>query len=325
MFFSTPPGNDSFATTKLSTAWCAPATATATPRHRANTVCPGRHPLGARDQPKSRHSNWHDGSVAVWDRDRDAVLRVAAIDYMQRRSDAAGGFVTRTELEAFKFLGEQVKLIDQSRGIRNPAQLPATLSVLTNPSSGYDDEVGSDGLLRYSIRSGEWAQGDNRKLLAAFELSVPLIWLQTIGPARFVVAAPVYLVAADPSSGQYSVAITQELRSSFNSSTPLEVAYVDRITRERLHQPMFRARVMDAYRVRCAIHHAAFDSNIIGIRPDYVVQVSASLLDEKDGPMLQDGLQAFHGRTLRQIPSRTIDRPSTQRLEERYAEFLAAS
>lgn len=74
----------------------------------------------------------------------------------------------------------------------------------------------------------------------------------------------------------------------------------------------------------CKIHHTAFDANIIGIRPDYVVQVSQPLLDEVDGPMLRHGLQAFHDRRLRELPRRRADRPDGERLEERYEEFLRA-
>ena len=40
------------------------------------------------------------------------------------------------------------------------------------------------------------------QLHAAFELEVPIIWLQTISPGRFVSVAPIYLVKADPQRGQ---------------------------------------------------------------------------------------------------------------------------
>ena len=44
----------------------------------------------------------------------------------------------------------------------------------------------------------------------------------------------------------------------------------------------------------CKLHHAAFDANIIGIRPDYIVEVKRDVLDETDGPMLLHGLQGVH-------------------------------
>jgi putative restriction endonuclease len=55
----------------------------------------------------------------------------SAMAYVAQVSQAAGGVVTRAELEAFTYQGQQLKLIDQSRGIRNPAELNATISVLS--------------------------------------------------------------------------------------------------------------------------------------------------------------------------------------------------
>jgi hypothetical protein len=45
----------------------------------------------------------------------------------------------------------------------------------------------------------------------------------------------------------------------------------------------------------CKIHHAAFDTNILGIRPDYSIEIRDDILLEVDGPMLKHGLQAHHG------------------------------
>ena len=44
----------------------------------------------------------------------------------------------------------------------------------------------------------------------------------------------------------------------------------------------------------CRLHHAAFDRQFIGIRPDYVVEVWRKILDEDDGPMLPHGLKGLH-------------------------------
>jgi putative restriction endonuclease len=74
----------------------------------------------------------------------------------------------------------------------------------------------------------------------------------------------------------------------------------------------------------CKIHHAAYDQNILGIRPDCVVEIHARLLDEVDGPMLLHGLQKHHGRELMQRPRRRADQPDPDRLMERYSQFLAA-
>src|SRR5205823_1213194 len=48
----------------------------------------------------------------------------------------------------------------------------------------------------------------------------------------------------------------------------------------------------------CKIHHGAYDANILGVSPDYTVEIRLDVLEERDGPMLQHGLQAMHERRL---------------------------
>jgi putative restriction endonuclease len=73
----------------------------------------------------------------------------------------------------------------------------------------------------------------------------------------------------------------------------------------------------------CRLHHAAFDAHILGIRPDYVIEIRTDVLHEVDGPMLVLGLQGFQGATLR-VPARRKLRPDRERLAERYQTFLRA-
>lgn len=135
-------------------------------------------------------------------------------------------------------------------------------------------------------------------------------------------------------------------------------SYITALVRQRLHQRSFRERVVRAYRMSCAfcrlrheelldaahiipdtdpegqpvvanglalckLHHAAFDRNFIGVRPDYVIEVSRSILLEEDGPMLRHGLQGLHQRPIL-LPSLAFDRPDPVRLERRYEEFRLA-
>src|SRR5947207_1179741 len=58
----------------------------------------------------------------------------------------------------------------------------------------------------------------------------------------------------------------------------------------------------------CTLHHAAFDCHILGVTPDYRVEIRLHMLEEVDGPMLRHGLQGFHGSTLL-VPSRESLRP----------------
>jgi len=126
----------------------------------------------------------------------------------------------------------------------------------------------------------------------------------------------------------------------------------------RVHQARFRGLVLPAYRDRCTIcrlrevrlldaahivgdveehgvasisnglslctiHHRAFDQNLVGISPDYEVHVSAGLLEDDDGPML-DLLKGFHSKPIL-LPKRTQWRPDHEKLAERFGRFQAAA
>lgn len=298
----------------------------------------------------------------------ERAVREGASRFVTELADANNGEVTRDQLQQFVFGGEHIKLLDTGRGIRNPRQLAATLTIMTSAKSQYDDYPGPEGLLRYAIRDGELGTGDNRKLQAAYELALPLIWFHGVRDGVFVPVLPVFLVDELPGTKQYVVALGEDQRlmapTLLSAESPLEHAaqrlYVERMTRQRLHQPAFRAKVMHAYQTRCAvcalghgnlldaahivedgqpkgdpitsngmalckIHHAAYDQDILGIRPDRVVLINGDVLVEVDGPMLRHGLQEFDHQPLRVLPRRATDRPDPERLAARFERFLRAS
>jgi putative restriction endonuclease len=281
-------------------------------------------------------------------------VRRSAMAYVAQVSEAAGGVVTRAQLEAFSYQGQQLKLIDQSRGIRNPAELGATLSILSRPNGPYNDEETPDGLLRYAYRAGDPNGGDNRKLRRAHDLGVPLILLRGIAAAVFVPVFPVYVVGDDPVARYVEIAVDESLRFLPTRSSEDARRYADRLTRLRLHQPVFRAQVLRAYQgactvcrlqhvdlldaahirgdaetgqpvvtnglAMCKIHHAAYDRSILGVRPDYTVAVREDVLLEVDGPMLRHGLQEMHGARLH-LPVKVADLPDREALAERWEAF----
>jgi putative restriction endonuclease len=71
----------------------------------------------------------------------------------------------------------------------------------------------------------------------------------------------------------------------------------------------------------CSIHHRAFDQDLVGITPAYVVRVSRRLLDEEDGPMLEL-LKGFDRRPI-VVPRRRAAQPDRERLAVRFERFLA--
>jgi putative restriction endonuclease len=179
----------------------------------------------------------------------------------------------------------------------------------------------------------------------------------------FDVRFPVYLVGEEPSQHQFVVALEagQQVVPPEQSPGALEIVkrYNERIVKTRYHQPIFRARVIHAYEERCAvcrlpftelldaahikpdsqggsasinnglslckIHHGAYDSNIIGISPDYKIHVKESVLATFDGPTLQHSIKEMNGEKLRQIPTEKKSHPDRDLLAERFQTFREAS
>jgi putative restriction endonuclease len=236
---------------------------------------------------------------------------------------------------------------------------PAALSILTSYRSPYGDQVGEKGIV-YAYRAGSIDQADNRALRAAHELGVPLVYFLATRPGLYRAFYPSFIVEDDPIARTVVVSFGRmagpfDEREAVLVEDPMERQYVVREVRARMHQGRFRGAVLSAYREQCSIcrlkesrlldaahivgdtepkgepivpngvslcsiHHRAFDQHLVGVSPDYDVRVSAQLLDDEDGPML-DLLKAFHGATLL-VPSRTQLRPDRERLAERFESFV---
>jgi len=127
----------------------------------------------------------------------------------------------------------------------------------------------------------------------------------------------------------------------------------------RLHQRSFREKVLEAYQSQCAfcqlrhrelldaahiipdhrpeskptvdnglalckLHHAAYDSFILGVTPEYIIQVRGDVLEEEDGPILQHGLIELHEEEML-LPRNKRNWPSQQSLAWKYNRFLLAA
>ncbi len=284
-------------------------------------------------------------------------LRERIFERLRIRAEQSGGFLTRDELSDFDLGdGTSRRLIDTSKGIWNPRDLVATLSIVSSPDGPYDDQELSGGVVRYDYRAGGRA-GDNTKLRRAGELGIPLIWLRKFRTGAYIPIFPVFVIEDDQDRHQFLIAIDDAARllDSREHASELERRYIERLTRQRLHQRMFRGMVIEAYEVRCAvcrlrhgdlldaahivadheetglaivtngislckIHHAAYDRDLLGISGDYVVHINERLLAETDGPMLKHGLQEMHGGQLT-LPVRKVSHPDPDRLEARFTSF----
>lgn len=259
----------------------------------------------------------------------------------------------------FPFRGTRVPFLNRQKGIyRAAAQTgPAALAIQTSANSPYDDEILADGF-RYAYRAGSIDQPDNRALRAAYELQVPLVYFVGTMPGWYKPVFPSFVTADDPMAGMVTVT-PGAVRGPDDEpipvpiEDPLERRYAVRETLVRLHQRRFRARVVPAYAKQCAIcslkelrlldaahilgdvegggpvisnglslcaiHHRAFDQNLVGVSPDYVVHVSRRLRDDEDGPML-DLLKRFHEVPIH-LPTSARNRPDRELLSARFARF----
>ncbi|MEZ2389310.1 HNH endonuclease [bacterium RCC_150] len=227
----------------------------------------------------------------------------------------------------------------------------------------YNDEISPDGLYRYAWRGDDPEHPDNRALRSAMEQQLPIIWFWGVGmgPAVFQPIFPVYLLWEERDRKQF-VIDPNVGRGLITKESPIEEhlrRYLIVETKRRLHQPVFRSTVLRAYETKCAvcalahrelldaahivpdsaelgiasvvngialckIHHAAFDSHILGIRPDFVVEVRDDILAEVDGPMLTYGIQARHGKRLMELPRNRREYPDRDLLEHAYEAFKSA-
>lgn len=271
------------------------------------------------------------------------------------------GMLSRIELGNFKYAGTEVRVIDMQGGIWNPGaswpfpdQLRATLSINTTTSGKYQDQEVSGGLWRYDYQSGGTA-GKNTKMRKAKELQFPLLWFRQQENGRYV-PYRIFIIDDYPDQGYCFISPDLSLTHALQSESLIERRYAERLMKQRLHQPAFRARVISAYETRCAIcqlrhgrlldaahitadndentstsvtngislckiHHAAYDANIIGIDSDYQVHVREDILEEVDGPMLQHGIKEMDQREL-WVPGQVRERPDRDRLLQRFAVFV---
>jgi putative restriction endonuclease len=220
-----------------------------------------------------------------------------------------------------------------------------------------------DDWIAYRYRGTDPSTFDNLALRRAGELQRPLLYLVGIRPGEYDPLYPAYIVADDPATLTAHVSIgapitVREPLANVDATFAIERRYHTIAVKQRLHQRKFRELVLSAYKQRCAmcslghaplldaahiledkdergrpevpngvalckIHHSAYDANILGISPDYLVHVKEAVLAEHDGPMLRYGLQALQHQRI-WVPSAIAQRPRIDYLADRFERFHAA-
>lgn len=213
----------------------------------------------------------------------------------------------------------------------------------------------------YAFMGRDPEAADNRWLREAWERRVPIVYFIGIAPQLFTAVVPAFVGGWDPKGLRAMIGFGDPGIASPGVSEDSAPArrYALRAVQQRLHQASFREAVISAYGGRCAlsglpepllldaahivadgdekmgqpvvpngiplskIHHAAFDSHLIGIDPDFRLYVSERLMCQNDGPMLE-ALKRLHGGALH-LPPRERDRPDRDRLALRFEQFELAN
>lgn len=291
----------------------------------------------------------------------DLNIRLAAFTWLKEQSEIYIDGIPRAKLDkGFEYNGERITLTGP-RGIWKPKQMQLPISVTTIQNSPYDDNLSEKGFLKYSYRGTDPFHSDNVGLREIMNKRIPLIYFLSIQKGFYIAEWPVYIVRDDVKSLSFTIDlkeenISNELNEQYSS---IEKSYGKSQILVRLHQRMFREKVLQAYHNQCSlcklkhrelldaahiisdkqdkgdpiiqngislckIHHAAFDYNIIGISPEYSINVRNDVLKEIDGPMLRFGIQELNNKEII-LPERKEFWPDKERLNERFQVFLKAS
>ena len=262
--------------------------------------------------------------------------------------------------KGFVFESTRVPLIGPQGIFKPAILPEVPLTITTSPNKVYPDEITPDWYLLYRYRGTDPEHRENAGLRQAMIKKIPLIYLFGVVPGKYMPKWPVFIVGDDPAALTFKVELKPNktagiLEPAVSFGEDLKRQYTLVETQQRLHQRQFRERVLQAYHEQCAmchlhhpelleaihiipdsepkgdpivpngislcnLHHTAFDRFILGIRPDYVIEVRKDILKEDDGPMLKHGLQGLNDQKII-LPRSHSNYPDPDRLEIRYEKF----
>jgi putative restriction endonuclease len=304
--------------------------------------------------------------------DPDADIRLVAFQHLIAARRAQGGALPWSLLvEGFRARGQHFRFASQAEGIFRPVGMSGLLSIKTVvPREGreawYHDQVQPEVLsqeetLPYAFKGSNPDIAQNRWLKEAMEHKLAIIYFYGVAPGIYEPLFPAFVT--DWSTDQLSCSLVVSSSTVGDPLAPLqpvERRYAMRTVHQRLHQSVFRERVLAAYGYRCAlsglpeqrlidaahivpdaheqlgqpdvrngicmskIHHAAYDSGLIGIDPDFTIHVSERLLQLHDGPLLEEAIKRIAGNKIR-VPTDTLAAPDRERLAYRYEQFRACA
>ncbi len=287
----------------------------------------------------------------------DFRVRLAAFEWLSEQVKIYGDVLPRGLLQqGFEFSGKRVHLVAH-QGIFTPKILGIPLSITTAPSNAYKDVITKEDVILYKYLGKDPQHSHNIGLRKAMEKRFPLIYFHGVVAGKYLAIWPVYIIADNPGKQEFTVVADEAEtvgENAIHDDGQSRQMYITRKTRIRLRQHIFREKVLKAYREQCALcklrhkelldaahiipaaekgnitvnngislcklHHAAFDNFLIGITPDFQVEVKKDILMERDGPMLQYGLKDLHRSSII-LPARKVAWPDQDFLSQRYKDF----
>ena len=169
-------------------------------------------------------------------------------------------------LQSFELDGKPAALVTQ-RGIRWLSGMPAltfTTTYSADPAKApYADHVGIDGLPRYKYQGTDPNKADNVAMKRAAKPASRSCGSWEPREGVYTAVYPVFVGGSDDVGLDFTILVDAEQRavaSDDHMDSVTKRRYVERLTRQRLHQPIFRSQVLRAYETKCTIcrlKHAA--------------------------------------------------------------------
>ena len=213
-------------------------------------------------------------------------------------------------------------------------------------------------IVDYSFQGKNPQLRTNQHLREAWLNNIPVIYFLGVAPGKYTPIFPVYINSWNADSLSVGVDIEPSDTATVGASDAIydpihnqpEPTYSN--VKQRVGQDIFREKLLSVYK-KCTLsglpehrlldaahitpdsqggprnitnglllsklHHAAFDTHLLGIDPDYMVHINQDLLQQQDGPILE-ALQTLHGESIK-LPRNEIWHPDRDRLAERFEEF----
>lgn len=198
--------------------------------------------------------------------DIDAPIRVATFERLRRLVADGGALPWAVINTGFQAGPRHVRFASAAEGIFKPVQMSGLLGIKTvvpKPTGRvwYHDQTQPDeqvrsrsDVMRYAFKGRN--PDDTRNLwLRDDGTQFPIIYFYGVAPAIHEPIFPVFVVGWDPATLTCAIAAgtATSAMDEWTPPAPAERRYTMHVVRHRLHQAMFRERVVEAYGRRCAL------------------------------------------------------------------------